>query len=129
MKNVFSRYGLVLQYCVSNAVALSCFLPLQFYLRCWFQGTANTTLSTASWLSSATWDKMSPTCHTTLLSRTLFSNPTVTRSPILQTAAIQTRLEAAVAPTHILQPAQTQEALFRCQVWSTSVTREKWKCG
>lgn len=99
------------------------FLPFQFFLRCWFRGTASTTPSTASWRSSATWGKTSPTCRTTRPSRTLSSRPTVTPSPTRPAAATQTRLGAAVAPTRILRPAQTREALSRCQVQSASLEK------
>lgn len=59
---------------------------------------------------------MSLTCHSMPRSRIPSSNPTAIRFPILPIAATRTLLEAAVAPTLTLPPAQTQEALSRCQV-------------
>lgn len=55
------------------------------------------------------------------LSRILSSNPTAIRFLTLLVAATRILLEAAVAPTLTLPPAQTQEALFRCQVgWNVA---------
>lgn len=59
---------------------------------------------------------MSLTCHSMPLFRILSSNPTVIRFLTPPTAVTLTLLEAAVAPTLTHPPAQTREALFRCQV-------------
>lgn len=99
--------------------ALSLSLCSQFCLRCWYQDTASTTPSSASWPSSEVPPcTVSPSCRTTPPTQTLSSSLSVLHHPPLQ--ATGSRSLRAQPLTHTPQevlPSQTVRFNTQVSLW------------